>query len=73
MNDAAVTAAVQSKLTTDRLANFTRVDVDTSQGMVRLSGTVPTPEQKARAEALAKQVDGVKGVHNNLRIQAAQP
>lgn len=69
MNDASVTAAVQTKLTTDRIANFTRVDVDTNQGIVQLSGVVQSSEQRARAEDLAKQVSGVKRVHNNLQIQ----
>lgn len=71
MNDPSITAAVQSKLTADRTSNFTRVDVDTEQGVVQLSGVVKTSEQKTRAEKLAGQVDGVKRVTNNLKIQAA--
>ena len=73
MHDASVTAAVQRALTTERAANFTRVDVDTSQGVVQLSGVVQTPEQRARAEELTRRIDGVKRVHNNLQIQTAQP
>jgi osmotically-inducible protein OsmY len=34
---------------------------------------VQTSEQKARAEELAKRVDGVKTVRNALRVQTAQP
>src|SRR5690349_16246212 len=60
MNDASVTAAVQKALITERTANFTRVDVDTTQGVVQLNGVVQTPEQRARAEGLAKQINGVK-------------
>jgi hyperosmotically inducible protein len=73
MNDASITAAVQTKLTTDRMANFTRVDVDTEQGIVQLSGVVQTSEQRARAEELTKQVNGVKRVHNNLQVRTAEP
>jgi len=73
MNDASVTAAVQTKLTTDRMANFTRVDVDTEQGIVQLSGVVQTSEQRTRAEELTKQVNGVKRVHNNLQVRTAEP
>lgn len=72
MSDASVTAAVQRKLTADRKANFTRVDVDTDQGVVQLSGVVHTSEQKVRAGELAKQVTGVRRVENNLRVQTAQ-
>jgi hyperosmotically inducible protein len=73
MNDASITAAVQTKLTTDRMANFTRVDVDTEQGIVQLSGVVQTSEQRAQAEELTKQVNGVKRVHNNLQVRTAEP
>lgn len=72
MNDASVTAAVQSKLTADRVDNFTRVDVDTEKGTVLLSGVVQTSAQRVRAEELTKQVDGVKRVRNNLQIQTTQ-
>jgi osmotically-inducible protein OsmY len=73
MHDASVTAAVQRALTTERTANFTRVDVKTAQGVVQLSGEVQTPEHRALAEDLTKRIDGVKRVHNNLQIQTAPP
>ena len=69
MDDASVTVAVQKKLTSERATNFTRVDVETNQGVVRLTGVVQTSEQRARAEDLAKQVSGVRRVHNNLQVQ----
>ncbi|OQW32280.1 MAG: hypothetical protein A4E19_19825 [Nitrospira sp. SG-bin1] len=72
MHDASVTAAVQKNLTADRRANFARVDVDTEQGIVRLSGTVQTSEHRIRAEELAKQVSGVRRVDNHLQVQTAQ-
>jgi hyperosmotically inducible protein len=73
MDDASITVDVQKKLTSDRTANFTRVDVETKQGVVQLSGIVQTSEHMARAEDLAKQVSGVRRVHNNLQVQTAQP
>lgn len=69
MSDASITAAVQSKLTGDRTSNFARVDVDTEGGVVRLSGVVPSADQRKRAEELARQVNGVVRVNNNLQIQ----
>lgn len=68
MSDASISAAVQTKLTTDRILNFTRMDVDTERGTVQLSGIVSSAEQKARAEYLTRQVNGVKRVTNNLQI-----
>jgi hyperosmotically inducible protein len=69
VDDASITASVKSKLVADKVANLTRVDVDTNNGTVYLNGTVETPEQKVRAEQLAWQAGGVKSVVNNLQVQ----
>lgn len=69
VDDATITASVKSKLVADRAANLTRVDVDTNGATVYLNGTVDSPEQKARAEQLAQQAQGVKSVVNNLQVQ----
>lgn len=68
VDDAALTASVNAALVSDKPANFTRIDVDTTNGVVALNGTVPTAEQRARAEELARRVDGVKRVVNNLQV-----
>ena len=73
MSDASISTAVQTKLTSDRLSNFPRIDVDTERGVVNLSGVVETEAQRARAERLAHQVDGVVKVNNNLQIQNRLP
>lgn len=73
MNDASISAAVQTKLTSDRLSNFPRIDVDTERGIVNLSGVVETEAQRTRADRLARQVDGVIKVNNNLQIQNRLP
>ena len=68
VDDAAVTASVNAALVADKPSNFTRIDVDTTNGVVDLIGTVETPEQRARAEQLASRVNGVKRVINNLQV-----
>ena len=67
-DDATITASVKTKLVADKAANLTRVDVDTNNGTVYLNGTVDSAEQKARAEQLAWQAQGVKSVVNNLQV-----
>ena len=69
IDDATITASVKSKLVAEKASNLTRVDVDTNNGTVYLNGTVDSPEQKARAEQLARQAQGVKSVVNNLQVQ----
>jgi hyperosmotically inducible protein len=68
VDDAALTASVNAALVADKPSNFTRIDVDTTSGVVSLTGTVETPEQRRRAEQLASRVDGVKRVINNLQV-----
>jgi osmotically-inducible protein OsmY len=68
VDDAALTASVNAALVADKPSNFTRIDVDTANGVVALNGTVETPEHRARAEQLAARVDGVKKVVNNLQV-----
>ena len=44
------------------------INVDVDQAVVTLTGTVATAAQKARAETVAKSVDGVKSVKNMLKV-----
>jgi hypothetical protein len=46
------------------------INVDVDNDVVTLSGTVATRAQKARAEAVAKAVEGVKSVKNMLKVTA---
>jgi len=47
------------------------INVDVDNDVVTLSGTVASAAQKARAEAVAKAVEGVKSVRNQLKVQNA--
>ena len=69
MDVATITASVQAKLSSDRLSNFSRIDVDTERGMVTLNGVVKSADQKTRVADMAREVKGVKGVNNNLQVQ----
>jgi len=73
MSDASISTAVQTKLTSDRLSNFSRIDVDTERGVVNLSGVVETEAQRVQADRLARQVEGVVKVNNNLQIENRLP
>jgi len=44
------------------------INVDVDNDVVTLTGTVASPAQKARAEAIAKSVEGVKSVKNMLKV-----
>jgi hyperosmotically inducible periplasmic protein len=46
------------------------INVDVDNAVVTLSGTVASASQKTRAEQVAKSVDGVKSVRNQLKVAA---
>lgn len=56
--------------TADDLRDST-INVDVDNDVVTLSGTVASAAQKTRAEQVAKSVEGVKSVRNQLKVQAA--
>jgi BON domain-containing protein/PRC-barrel domain protein len=69
-NDASITASVKSKLAMEKAATLLKVNVDTTQGVVQLNGTVDNERTKQRATELARQVEGVRKVVNNLKVQS---
>lgn len=66
--DAAITAAVKSKLAGEKASTLIKVDVDTNQGVVELNGNVESERLRQRAGELARQVDGVRKIVNKLKI-----
>ena len=68
-SDAAITAAVQTKLTHDnRLASIPPITVEAERGVVYLHGAMPTESDRDRATRLAQEVEGVATVKNDLEI-----
>ena len=68
ITDAAITTAVKAKFLADTTVKGLRIDVDTDNGMVTLNGTVSSRGEADRAMTLARNTDGVKGVHDNLKV-----
>jgi hyperosmotically inducible periplasmic protein len=72
VEDMRIESEVKARLVAEEEANLTRLGVHSSNGNVHLSGAVESEDQKAQAEALAKDVRGVRGVLNNLDVRAVQ-
>ena len=66
--DAGITSAVKSKLAADDTVKAYKVDVDTANKVVTLSGEVDTEAQRAHAVMIARNTDGVADVIDQLRI-----
>ncbi|WP_324779741.1 BON domain-containing protein [Thiobacillus sedimenti] len=68
VDDAWITAKVKALLLKDEGVKGLDVNVETHQGTVQLSGWVNNPVQIAQAEKIARGVDGVTGVKNDLMV-----
>jgi hypothetical protein len=66
--DPGITTAVKSKLAADERTSAMKIDVDTNQKVVTLNGTVQTEAEKAAAEQVAKNTEGVTSVVNRLTV-----
>jgi len=68
VTDAGITAAVKTRLLADPDVAGLRIDVDTRDKVVTLTGTVATAAQKTEAGTIARDTTGVASVVNNLRV-----
>jgi osmotically-inducible protein OsmY len=68
IDDSYITGAVKTQLASDKMVSLTRVEVETNNGVVYLTGQVQTAEQRSHIGSLASQVSGVKRVVNNLQV-----
>ncbi len=66
--DAAVTAKVKTKFLADSSIAGLKIDVDTKDNVVTLSGTVASAAEKRRAVEVARETDGVKSVVDRLKV-----
>jgi hyperosmotically inducible periplasmic protein len=68
---ATLTTKVKTALASDAgLKTMTSINVDSADGVVTLKGKVDSAEMKKKAGEVAKKVDGVKSVKNELRVEA---
>lgn len=66
MGDAAITAKVKADILSDPLLKVSQIEVTTTNGVVKLSGTVDSQESIDRALEIARNHEDVKSVDNAL-------
>jgi len=69
VDDGAITMKVKAALAGDPRTKAHQVNVETREGVVQLSGFVDNSEAKSTAEELARSVDNVKSVDNELSVK----
>jgi hyperosmotically inducible periplasmic protein len=68
-SDPGITTAVKSKMAADDTVKSYRIDVDTKDRVVTLSGAVDTTAARTRAIEIARTTNGVRDVVDQLRVE----
>ncbi len=69
IDDAAITAKVKTALIREPDLEALKINVDTADGVVTLSGTVDSRTKVNRAVQVAQAVQGVRSVDNRLTVK----
>ncbi len=71
VDDAALLTSVKSALASDPITEAGEINVDVNRGIVKLSGFVDSSQEQAQAVQVARSVEGVKDVRNDITVQKA--
>lgn len=69
--DTAITSKVKTAIVSEPGLRAARINVDTADGVVTLTGSVDTPQKAERATQVAQAVIGVKSVDNRLDVKSS--
>lgn len=69
LDSAAITAKVKAELALSDETSALQIEVKTFRDLVQLSGFVDSEEEKAAAERIAKEIEGVARVDNALIVK----
>jgi hyperosmotically inducible protein len=71
IDDAGITMKVKANLLDDPVVKGLRIDVDTREGIVYLTGNVSSENEKDAAIRIAKGTEGVRDVQANLTMKSS--
>jgi len=72
VKDSAITMKIKAKLGAEHITSWGRIHVDTDKnGIVWLTGSARTQEAAEEAESIARETEGVKAVHREIKIKKA--
>ena len=69
IDDTAITTAVKARLLENKEVAGTSISVETLNGTVLLSGFAKSGTEKSTAEAIARRVNGVKAIRNEIAVR----
>jgi hyperosmotically inducible protein len=70
VKDSVITVKIKAKLAEEHPGSMAHIKVDTDKnGVVWMTGTANSRDEVNEAVAIAKNTEGVKSVHNQLKVQ----
>lgn len=69
IDDAAITTRIKVEMAKDKEVSATSIKVETDKGVVQLSGTAKSRAEVDKAVSIARAVNGVSSVQNNITVQ----
>lgn len=69
VDDAGITTRIKTSFIDNKQVDAASIHVETLNGTVMLSGFARSAQEKAAAEALARQANGVKAVRNEIVVR----
>jgi hyperosmotically inducible periplasmic protein len=69
VDDTAITTAVKARFIDNKIVDAASISVETLNGTVMLSGFAKSAAEKSSAETVARKVDGVKSVKNEIAVR----
>lgn len=72
VDDATISTRVKAKMASDPTVSAMRIQVETLNGVVQLAGFAASQAEKDQAAVLARSVNDVKEVRNNIIVRPAQ-
>ncbi|MCK9214978.1 MAG: BON domain-containing protein [Rhodoferax sp.] len=69
IDDASITTQIKSRFFEDKAVAGTSISVETLNGVVMLSGFAKNATEKSTAESIARNVNGVKSVKNEIAVR----
>jgi len=69
VDDSAITTKVKTAFVKDKEVSALNIKVETFKGVVQLSGFANSPGEAKKAEQIARGIEGVKSVRNDISVK----
>jgi len=69
VDDAGITTLIKTRFVENKQVDATSIKVETLNGTVMLSGFAKSSNERATAESIARNVNGVKSVKNEISVR----